>query len=79
MVFNTLLQRRLFHSLPSASNFIIPPAIKKALQNGGPVVALESTIISHGIYSIKNNNKKRLVWNIYINVYAKNNNSDISQ
>ncbi|KAI9302451.1 Indigoidine synthase A family protein [Cunninghamella echinulata] len=64
MVFNTLLQRRFFHSLPSASNFIISPAIKKALQNGGPVVALESTIISHGMPYPKNVETAKQVENI---------------
>ncbi|CAO3627526.1 unnamed protein product [Cunninghamella echinulata] len=64
MVFNTLLRRRFFHSLPSASNFIIPPAIKQALQNGGPVVALESTIISHGMPYPKNVETAKEVENI---------------
>ncbi|CAO3617242.1 unnamed protein product [Cunninghamella blakesleeana] len=48
MVFN-IIQKRLFQTLPSAANFIIPPNIQQAIKNGGPVVALESTIISHGM------------------------------
>lgn len=42
------LARRCFSSLPSSRQFTITPEIQKALATNGPVVALESTIISHG-------------------------------
>ncbi|KAI8381254.1 erwinia chrysanthemi IndA protein-like protein-like protein [Radiomyces spectabilis] len=41
--------RRSFHSLPSASKFVVTPEVREAILNRGPVVALESTIISHGM------------------------------
>ncbi|KAI8076430.1 erwinia chrysanthemi IndA protein-like protein-like protein [Gilbertella persicaria] len=41
--------KRQFHALPQADKFVITPEIKAAIQNQGPVVALESTIISHGM------------------------------
>ncbi|KAI8069978.1 erwinia chrysanthemi IndA protein-like protein-like protein [Gongronella butleri] len=44
-----LFQRRLFHALPSASRFLMTDKVRTAIQNGAPVVALESTIISHGM------------------------------
>ncbi|KAL0074633.1 pseudouridine-5'-phosphate glycosidase [Phycomyces blakesleeanus] len=40
---------RFFHALSTSKNFIFSPEVKKALSNNGPVVALESTIISHGM------------------------------
>lgn len=39
-----------FHTQPIADTFIITPEIKDALKRQGPVVALESTIISHGLF-----------------------------
>lgn len=47
VLFNSLLKRE-FHALPTAEKFVITPEIKEAILNNGPVVALESTIISHG-------------------------------
>ncbi|ORX61440.1 Indigoidine synthase A like protein [Hesseltinella vesiculosa] len=44
-----MFQRRFFHALASASRFKIADNVKKTIINGGPVVALESTIISHGM------------------------------
>jgi pseudouridylate synthase len=44
--------KRLFSSrpaLPPWPRFNVSPEIRKALVNGDPVVALESTIISHGM------------------------------
>ncbi|KAI8372291.1 pseudouridine 5'-phosphate glycosidase [Choanephora cucurbitarum] len=41
--------KRSFHALAASKEFVITPEIKAALQNKGPVVALESTIISHGM------------------------------
>jgi pseudouridine-5'-phosphate glycosidase len=38
-------QQRMF----SSSRFLIDPQVQKALANGEPVVALESTIVSHGM------------------------------
>ena len=38
-------QQRMF----SSSRFLIDPQVQKALTNGEPVVALESTIVSHGM------------------------------
>ncbi|KAI7902799.1 Indigoidine synthase A family protein [Cokeromyces recurvatus] len=43
------LHKRNFHALPISNQFVIKPEIKAAIQNQGPVVALESTIISHGM------------------------------
>lgn len=42
---------RLFTSLPSASQFLIRilPEVSEALSNNKPVVALESTILAHGL------------------------------
>jgi pseudouridine-5'-phosphate glycosidase len=36
-------------SLPESISFYVHPDVRQALQNNGPVVALESTIISHGM------------------------------
>ncbi|KAI9485526.1 MAG: Indigoidine synthase A family protein [Benjaminiella poitrasii] len=44
-----VLHKRTFHALPISNQFVITPEIKYAIQNQGPVVALESTIISHGM------------------------------
>ncbi|KAI8882176.1 erwinia chrysanthemi IndA protein-like protein-like protein [Backusella circina FSU 941] len=41
--------RRSFHRLPSSQQFVITPEVQKAIEQKGPVVALESTIISHGM------------------------------
>ncbi|KAI9363572.1 pseudouridine-5'-phosphate glycosidase [Pilaira anomala] len=49
IVFRQLLKKRTFSSLPTSIKFIITPEIQAAIQNKGPVVALESTIISHGM------------------------------
>ena len=38
-------QQRMF----SSSRFLIDPQVQKALVNGEPVVALESTIVAHGM------------------------------
>ncbi|KAG2237127.1 hypothetical protein INT48_004629 [Thamnidium elegans] len=46
VVFRTLFKRS-FSSLNTSKNFIITPEIQSAIRNKGPVVALESTIISH--------------------------------
>lgn len=43
-----LFGRCSFHTQSIADRFIITPEIKDALKRQGPVVALESTIISHG-------------------------------
>lgn len=43
------ITKRSFHAYPIARDFIITPEIKAAIERKGPVVALESTIISHGI------------------------------
>lgn len=40
--------KRSFHAYPIAKKFVITPEIKAAIDRKGPVVALESTIISHG-------------------------------
>ncbi|KAI8066122.1 erwinia chrysanthemi IndA protein-like protein-like protein [Thamnidium elegans] len=48
VVFRTLFKRS-FSSLNTSKNFIITPEIQSAIRNKGPVVALESTIISHGM------------------------------
>ncbi|KAI8084485.1 pseudouridine-5'-phosphate glycosidase [Halteromyces radiatus] len=64
MVFFPLIQRRLFHALPSASKFIFSPQVKQAIQSGGPVVALESTIISHGMPYPQNVETARVVESI---------------
>jgi pseudouridine-5'-phosphate glycosidase len=47
VLLNTILKRK-FHALPQSQKFVITPEIKEAIKNQGPVVALESTIISHG-------------------------------
>lgn len=47
VVFRTLLKRS-FSNLNTSKSFIITPEIQSAIRNKGPVVALESTIISHG-------------------------------
>lgn len=47
VLFKSVLKRN-FHALPTAEKFVITPEIKAAIRNKGPVVALESTIISHG-------------------------------
>lgn len=47
IVLKSVLKRN-FYSLPSFEKFIITPEIKAAILKQGPVVALESTIISHG-------------------------------
>lgn len=47
LIFSGLVKRK-FHALPSFEKFVITPEIKSAILQGGPVVALESTIISHG-------------------------------
>lgn len=44
----TNVLKRKFSSLPISKNFVITSEIKAAIRNQGPVVALESTIISHG-------------------------------
>lgn len=44
----TKLGIRRFGALPITEKFTITPEIKNALKRNGPVVALESTIISHG-------------------------------
>ncbi|KAL9554218.1 hypothetical protein MBANPS3_002925 [Mucor bainieri] len=41
--------KRSFHAYPIAKKFVITPEIKAAIDRKGPVVALESTIISHGM------------------------------
>ena len=46
-MFRQQIARR-FHALASSTHFNITPEIKHAIANKGPVVALESTIISHG-------------------------------
>ncbi|GAA5804549.1 pseudouridine-5'-phosphate glycosidase [Helicostylum pulchrum] len=48
VVFRTLLKRS-FSNLNTSKSFIITPEIQSAIRNKGPVVALESTIISHGM------------------------------
>ncbi|GAA5817106.1 hypothetical protein MFLAVUS_010646 [Mucor flavus] len=48
VVFRTLIKRS-FSGLKTSKNFIITPEIQSAIRNKGPVVALESTIISHGM------------------------------
>ncbi|KAI9251216.1 pseudouridine-5'-phosphate glycosidase [Sporodiniella umbellata] len=40
---------RAFHAFSVSEKFVITPEIKEALKKKGPVVALESTIISHGM------------------------------
>lgn len=47
IVFQSLVKRK-FHALPGFEKFVITPEIKAAILKQGPVVALESTIISHG-------------------------------
>jgi pseudouridine-5'-phosphate glycosidase len=47
VLINSILKRK-FHALPQSQKFVITPEIKQAIKNEGPVVALESTIISHG-------------------------------
>jgi len=42
------ISKRGFHAFPIAKKFVITPEIKAAIDRKGPVVALESTIISHG-------------------------------
>lgn len=42
------ISKRYLHPLSFSKNFVITPEIKGAIKNNGPVVALESTIISHG-------------------------------
>ncbi|CDH53349.1 indigoidine synthase a family protein [Lichtheimia corymbifera JMRC:FSU:9682] len=58
------LTRRCFSSLPSARQFTITPEIQKALAANGPVVALESTIISHGMPYPQNVETARAVQDI---------------
>ncbi|KAF7723210.1 hypothetical protein EC973_002285 [Apophysomyces ossiformis] len=40
---------RSFHALATSKHFVITPEVKEAIAAKGPVVALESTIISHGM------------------------------
>ncbi|KAI7851035.1 Indigoidine synthase A family protein [Circinella umbellata] len=47
-MFRQQIARR-FHALASSKHFNITPEIKHAIVNKSPVVALESTIISHGM------------------------------
>lgn len=47
----TLIPRvRSFHALPQSKSFKFSPEVKDALAQNKPVVALESTIISHGTH-----------------------------
>lgn len=56
VLINTILKRK-FHALPQSQTFVITPEIQQAIKQQGPVVALESTIISHGnLYSQQSNN-----------------------
>ncbi|KAI8139956.1 Indigoidine synthase A family protein [Fennellomyces sp. T-0311] len=53
-----------FHALASSKHFTITPEIKHAISNKGPVVALESTIISHGMPYPQNVETAHAVQNI---------------
>ncbi|CAO3651887.1 unnamed protein product [Mucor hiemalis] len=63
VLLNSLLKRE-FHALPTAEKFVITPEIKEAILNNGPVVALESTIISHGMPYPQNVETAKAVENI---------------
>ncbi|KAI9016462.1 erwinia chrysanthemi IndA protein-like protein-like protein [Phycomyces nitens] len=59
-----VIKTRFFHALPTSKNFVFSPEVKKALSNNGPVVALESTIISHGMPYPQNVETARAVENL---------------
>ncbi|KAL7318995.1 hypothetical protein PS15m_002172 [Mucor circinelloides] len=58
------ISKRGFHAFPIAKNFVITPEIKTAIDRKGPVVALESTIISHGMPYPQNVETAKAVENI---------------
>ncbi|CEP07821.1 hypothetical protein [Parasitella parasitica] len=58
------IAKRGFHAYPIAKSFIITPEIKAAIERKGPVVALESTIISHGMPYPQNVETAKVVENI---------------
>ncbi|KAI8987388.1 indigoidine synthase A family protein [Mycotypha africana] len=59
-----VLRKRCFHALPNSERFVITPEIKQAIEERGPVVALESTIISHGMPYPQNVETAKSVENI---------------
>lgn len=46
---NLILKRQIHTNLNRASNFDISEEVKHGLEIGAPIVALESTIITHGM------------------------------
>ncbi|KAF1797307.1 pseudouridine-5'-phosphate glycosidase [Mucor lusitanicus] len=58
------ISKRSFHAYPIAKKFVITPEIKAAIERKGPVVALESTIISHGMPYPQNVETAKAVENI---------------